>query len=104
MTKYYYREPSKHIVVTASITAQNQFTEAAEFDHKKPFNVSISGTFSATVVIQRSFDDGATWLTVTSFTANVETSGNSVEPGVLHRIGVATGGFTSGPIAVRLSQ
>lgn len=107
MTKRYYVSadaPDHHLAVTASITAQNSFTEAAEFDYRRPFNVSISGSWSATVVLQRSFDGGTTWFTVGSYTSNQELVVDTVEPGVLWRCGVLTGGFTSGTVAIRLSQ
>lgn len=107
MTKRYYVQadaPDGHLVVTASVTAQNTFTEATEFDMRRPFNVSIEGTWSATVLLQRSFDGGTTWYTVGSYTSVQELLVDTTESGVLWRCGVATGGFTSGTVAIRLSQ
>lgn len=105
MTKRYYSDAvDSNLAVTASVTAQNTFTEATEFDYRRPFNVSISGSWSATVVLQRSFDGGSNWFTVGSYTSNQELVVDTVEPGVLWRCGVLTGGFTSGTVVIRVSQ
>ncbi len=86
----------------SSIAAENSF--AAPVALHGPYNFSLSGTWSATVHLQRSFDGGATWLDVQSLAANAELVGNEPERGVLYRFGVKTGGYTSGTIAGRLSQ
>lgn len=85
----------------ASITAQNTFTTPVYI--LGDFNFSLSGTWVATVFIQRSFD-GSTWLDVASYTANIEDTGHEPETGVLYRAGVKTGGFTSGTVVARISQ
>ena len=43
------------------------------------FNLSLSGFGVATVDVERSFDEGVTWLSVDSFTADVEKVGNEPE-------------------------
>ena len=91
------------MIVSASITAQNNFTDWLEFDNaRRFFNVSVSGTFSATVTVQRSYDGGSTPLDVKEYTAPAEEIGEHVETIVLYRIGVKTGDFTSGTVEVRL--
>lgn len=86
------------VAVTKSITAQNTFTDAVQLTGN--FNLSISGTFSATVVVQRSTDN-STWRDVDTFTAASEEVG--YEPEVMwYRAGVKTGAFTSGTVDVRL--
>jgi|2_EtaG_2_1085320.scaffolds.fasta_scaffold72798_1 hypothetical protein len=87
--------------VTAAITAQNTFTD--EFQIAGHFNLSISGTFSATVTVQRSFDNGSTWLDVDTFTEPYEGVGYDAEE-LFYRVGVETGDFTSGTVDVRLSD
>lgn len=105
MTKRYYSDAvDSNLAVTASITNANSFTEQTEFDYRRPFNVSVSGTFSATVALQRSFDDGTTWLTVWTTTTAAELVVDTVEPGTLWRLGVRTGDYTSGTVAARVSQ
>jgi hypothetical protein len=88
---------------TRSITAENQYTDWMQVIGDK-FRVSISGTWSATVTVQCSFDEGKTPLDVESFTSNVQKSGEEPESGVRYRVGVKTGNFTSGPVEVRISQ
>lgn len=87
-------------IASKSITAQNSFTDAVQLAGW--FNVSISGTFSATVTVQRSTDN-STWRDVDTWTAPAEDVG--MEPEVMwYRIGVKTGEFTSGTAVVRLGQ
>lgn len=84
--------------VTKSITAQNTFSDPLRLTGY--FNISISNTFSATVVVQRS-TDGSTWRDVNTYTAPFE--GTGYEPEVMYyRAGVKTGAFTSGTADVRL--
>lgn len=63
-------------------------------------NVSVQGTFVGTAVLQRSFDDGATWHTVATYTAVTETYKEEKEIGVRYRMGVTA--YTSGTIKLRL--
>lgn len=85
--------------VTASITAENTWSDSIEI--KGSFDLSISGTFVATVTVQRSFDGGSSWSDVDTFTSPTETYG--VQPHFAnYRVGVATGDFTSGTAVVAL--
>ena len=88
--------------VTGLIDGEDQYTGAL-FVTSKLFNFSLWGTFVATVVVQRSFDGGTTWLDVDTFTAPTEEVGMEAT-GALYRAGVKTGAFTSGTANVRLSQ
>lgn len=87
---------------TASIAAQNTFTDGLYTVGS--FNLSISGTFSATVTVQRSFDVGVTWADVDTFTAPIETAGYDPEVVVLYRAGVKTGDYTSGTAVLRIGR
>jgi hypothetical protein len=87
------------VAVTKTIAAENTFSDPVRVIGS--FNFSLSGTFSATVVVQRSVD-GTTWADVDSFTAASEEIG--YEPEVMfYRAGVKTGGYTSGSAVVRLA-
>ena len=87
-------------IASASITAANTFTTAARLEGY--LNVSISGTFVATVTVQRSIDN-STWVDVDTWTAPTEDYG--FEPELMwYRIGVKTGEFTSGTAVVRLGR
>jgi hypothetical protein len=87
-------------IASASITAQNTFTDSVKLEGY--FNISISGTFVATVFVQRSIDN-STWVDVNSFTAPFE--GTGFDPEFMwYRIGVKTGGYTSGTAVVRIGR
>lgn len=83
-----------------NISAQNTFTAPVLVQGGDTFDISISGTFVATVVVQRS-KDGATWLDVESFTAPAEKTGVSGSAWY-YRLGVKTGGYTSGTVVAEL--
>ena len=87
---------------SANITAQNTFTTPIEMIGN--FVVRIRGTWSGTVTLQRSDDAGVTFDDVQVYTANAVDSVFEAEPGILYQIGVKTGQFTSGTVAVRLSR
>lgn len=85
-----------------SLASANAFVTALSLT--ADFNFSLSGTWSGIVTIQRSFDNGGTWLDVASYSSNIETSGFEPEVAVLYRAGFKTGNYTSGTAVVRLSQ
>jgi hypothetical protein len=43
-------------------------------------------------------------MDVASYTANIEDRGTEAETGVLYRVGVKTGNYTSGTVVARISQ
>jgi hypothetical protein len=72
------------------------------------FNVSLWGTFAATVQLERSFDAGATLLPVTyvdgsalSWSGPVSTTLSEPESGLLYRLNCTA--FTSGTVNYRIS-
>lgn len=69
---------------------------------KSPYNLSISGTFVATINLERSFDEGATWRIVKAFTAPAEKIGDEPEPGALYRFNCTS--YTSGTANCRLGS
>lgn len=85
-------------VASKAISAQNTFTDAVRFSGD--FNISISGTFAATVSVQRS-PDGTNWFDVNTYTAPIEGTGFDPEFN-FYRIGVKTGDYASGTVDVRL--
>ena len=89
-------------VITKSIDAENIWSNSASLTGY--FNFSLSGTWVATVTIQRSFDQGSTWYDVDTWTANTQEYGLEPENGVYYRFGVKTSEFTSGTVVGRLSQ
>ena len=99
-----------HPICTAEITDENQFTPESYFAVSRDYqamglvDLSIQGTFTSTVTLQRSFDDGTTWQDVETFTAAVEKNFYIPSQATKWRLGVKEGDFTSGPLTVRLSQ
>lgn len=89
-------------LVEKDVTAQNTFSDGIYTEGG--FNLSISGTFVATVTVQRSFDQGSTWRDVETFTAPIETYGTDPGPTVAYRAGVKTGEFTSGTVSIRIGR
>ena len=71
---------------------------------KNYFNLSISGTWDGKITIQRSFDDGVTWLDIRTYIANVEDWDREIESGVLYRVGFKAAEYTSGTAKVRISR
>ena len=88
---------------SASITAQNTFTSAVEaISDSSDIGASISGTFTATITIQRSLDGGATWNDLpTTYTGPAEINIIPVRS-AQYRVGVKTGDFGSGTAVVAI--
>jgi len=74
------------------------------------FNVSLWGTFTATVQVERSFDGGVTFLAVSkdtgggaaSYTAPCSVICDEPEKGVLYRLSCTA--YTSGTVNYRISR
>jgi hypothetical protein len=78
-------------------------TGASEpFTTREGFNMSLPGFGEATVVLQRSFNEGSTWKNVESFEGDTERRVDDPEAGVWYRLNCTS--FTSGPIEYRLSS
>ena len=95
--------------VTASVTAENTFTNAIKVTGTgtaRPFTIIRSGTWTATVTLQRSFDgDSGPWTDVTTYTTNATISYDDglSNQDAWYRIGVKTGGYTSGTVTLELN-
>jgi len=87
---------------TATIVAENTFCTPVCLFGK--FNFSVAGISGDTVVVQRSFDSGATWKDAKSYTIDTEDTGEESEDGILYRAGCKTGGYSAGTILIRLSR
>jgi hypothetical protein len=87
---------SPNTVVSRSITAQNQFTDAMRIGNRK-FSISISATaLTGTVTLQRKLagEADSAYRDVEQWTAKAEKIGESV--GVWdYRIGIKTGDFSA---------
>jgi hypothetical protein len=86
--------------VAQDIGAADVFTTPLVLDRGETASISVSGTFSATVTLQRLLD-GTHWRDVTTFTAAAEKS-YVVDEACSLRIGVKAGQYTSGTVTCRL--
>ena len=103
-----FRLSSNGQTVSATITAQNTFSDPIRvtgLDNGRVFSIVITGTWAATVVLQRSVGEVGDWTDVTSYTTNQSTTYDDTLDNqiIYYRIGVKTGGFTSGTITAQLS-
>lgn len=84
---------------TADLTGADQFSDAIMI--VGDMSLTISGTFTGPVTVQRSFDEGSTWLDVDTFTTVTEEVG--FEPALCqYRVGVKAGESWSGTATVGL--
>lgn len=90
-------------VSSATVTADNTFTLPLETSDARMFDVSVWGTFSGVVTLQRSFDSGATWRDVTTYSGPIEDTGMNARPAMM-RAGVKTGQYVSGTIYIELGD
>jgi len=99
--------------VTGTFTAtgrSNSFKPAMRVMAWAQFNISVSGTFVATVQLERSFDGGTTWFvcssdsagTTASWTAPFSVVGEEPTPGVVYCLNCTD--YTSGTVTYRISQ
>lgn len=104
--------PSADDMATAVITGNLSSVTAGSAiiaPTDRVLNVNISGTFSATLQLERSFDGGATWIgvsrdvvgTVATYTSPSSFQVRETESGVLYRLSMTA--RTSGTAAYRLS-
>jgi hypothetical protein len=93
--------------VSTALTASGQSTSPIAMTGA--YNVSLAGTFTATAVLERTFDGGANWLPVpdstgTALQAAAPMSAVLYEPedGVLYRWRLSA--YTSGTVIARISR
>ena len=85
------------VAVTATISSNASTASLQVVGH---FNLSISGTWSATVTVQRSWDN-STWFDADTFTSNYEGVGFDAEE-VYYRATVSS--YVSGDVVIRISD
>jgi hypothetical protein len=84
--------------LNATIATADTFSDEVQLVGN--FNLSVSGTFSGTLTVQRS-RDRTTWLDVDSFTAPTEQYGYDPEFN-WYRVGCKAGNLASGSVVVRI--
>ena len=103
-----FRLTSEGQTVSADIGAEDTFTDSIRvtgIDASRAFSISLTGTWSATVTLQRSFDDGASWVDVTTYASNqtITYDDGLDNQDIRYRIGVKTGDYTSGTLEAELA-
>ena len=95
--------------VSSSITGEGQWTSSIRVvgvDNSRIFVILITGTWVATVTLQRSIDDESTWTDVTTYTTNQASINydDSLDNQIIfYRIGIDTGDYTSGTAVCTLT-
>lgn len=94
--------------VSSSISAADTFTNVITITNvgtTRGFSVSLSGVWVATVTLQRSFDEGASWIDVASYTVNtaVTFADGLDNQEIQYRIGVKAADYTSGTVVAQLT-
>jgi len=94
--------------VAQSISADNVFSDFIVVEgigETRRFTINITGTWTATITLQRSFDEGVSWDDVSTYTSNTTTTYNDGLDNqiVRYKIGIKTGNYTSGTANVSLS-
>ena len=97
--------------VSAALTGEDQFTDDDSMriigvGNSRIFDVDITGTWVATITLQRSIDETGSWVDVTTYTTNQNTThddglDNSI---AFYRLGIKTGDYTSGTPTVTLES
>lgn len=89
-------------VIAGTLTAAAQTIGPISIDKGDTITVELSGTWVATVRIQRSYDGGSTWLDYIEYTANAGIEITSLEDGVQYRLYCQA--YTSGTVTGRLAR
>ncbi|MCP5364277.1 MAG: hypothetical protein H6905_03430 [Hyphomicrobiales bacterium] len=90
-------------MTVAIVTGEFKTLEAsAPVSLYQKYNMSISGSFSAEVQLERSFDKGLTWHVLETVTAPRQHIGEEPETGILYRVRCSR--YSDGPVHYRLSQ
>lgn len=67
--------------------------------------VNLGGSFTGTVTLQRSFNNGTTWFDVNNWAVATESIADKPEPEtVQYRLGTKSGDYTSGEAVIKLGS
>lgn len=94
--------------VTTSVTAADVYSDPIRvtgIGAGRQFGITISGTWVATVTLQRSVGDVGNWVDVTNYTINTSTTYNDTLDNqiIYYRIGIKPAGYTSGAADLTLA-
>ena len=89
----------------ATITSDNTFTEPIQVKYDEYFDLSITGSFVATVTVQRRRVGEDAWRDVKQYIEAdlpIEKTSNRIRHDWEFRVGVKSGDYTSGTIEVEI--
>ncbi|MFP4477323.1 MAG: ubiquitin-activating E1 FCCH domain-containing protein [Desulfatibacillaceae bacterium] len=95
-------EERKETSVSSS-TGSDQMSDAIEVSPGGVLVVA-TGSWSATVTLQRSHDGGVTWYDHAAWTANTNTVLTEAQSGIRYRVGVKNGDYTSGTVTCYVAR
>lgn len=103
-----FRLPSTGQLVTASLTGADQFTDPIRvggIENQRIFQITVSGTWTATVTLQYSVGEPGSWVDVKDWTVNTtENHDDGLDNEIIYyRIGIKAGNYTSGTAVASLS-
>lgn len=97
--------------VEAALNGADQFTDNDSMrvigvGNTRIFDVDITGSWSGTITLQRSIDEPGSWVDVTTYTSNVNTTHDDDLDNQIafYRIGFKTGDYTSGTATATLEN
>jgi len=85
-----------------TVSGENMYTGV--ITPKGSFNVSVSGEFSGTVSLMRSFDEFTTSKESVAYTSSDEKTYEDLDPNVQYKLGTQIGGWSSGEAIIILSK
>lgn len=103
-----FRLASAGQTVSLAIAAQDTYTDPIRvtgIDNGRVFSITITGTWTATVHLQRSVTEPGDWTDVTSYSSNQSTTYDDTLDNqvIYYRLGIKTGDYTSGTATCQLS-
>lgn len=101
-----FRIESAGQTVTDSFSAQNDFSNyirVTGIGGERAFSVLVSGTYSATLTVQRSVAEPGTWVDVFNYGSNTSYNDGLDNQVIYYRIGIKAGNYTSGTAEITLS-
>jgi len=87
-----------------NIDADGEYVGPIATDNLDELTYTIGGTWVGTITLQRSYDQGITWVDVLNYTANVALQVTNYRDDVYWRLGFNTGGRTSGSADVTIAK
>lgn len=95
--------------IEASFTAEDQYSDPIRITgvgaSQRTFTIVRSGTFTATITLQRSVGEVGAWVDVTTYTTAATVTYNDALDNqiIFYRLGIKTGNYTSGTADVEMS-